>query len=123
MDQPLVLKWTTTLSTERLTEYRSGPYRIVGKGRFYGKKLVRSWKVYRDTTLIGEPSRLSEAKRDAVKDAEHRANTFQLVLRVDKKQANVLGQLLYEHAPNSLTHQQLLDLYTAARMQAERSPA
>lgn len=70
----LAKTWTRTSRFERLgqptTVYTNGDYRIEGKGHFgYGGKIVRTWTLFRGDVVLGNPTRLSEAKDRAAEDA------------------------------------------------------
>lgn len=59
------LDWKQTYNTFALSRWEAGGYRLDGVGREYGGGVRREWTLYYRGTLIGEPSRLSEGKRDA----------------------------------------------------------
>lgn len=59
------MTWEIVFLTEWESRHKAGDYLIVGTGRKYGGGIRRTWKLYYRGTSIGEPSRLSEAKRDA----------------------------------------------------------
>lgn len=76
-----VMTWRRTANTTDLSQYEAESpdgqtkYVIAGEGRTYGGGVRRSWKVYRQPYgtvarhLLGEPSRLAEAKSVAQQDA------------------------------------------------------
>lgn len=63
--QQYSLNWKQTYNTFALSRWEAGDYRLDGIGREYGGGVRRVWTLYYRDTVISEPSRLSEGKRDA----------------------------------------------------------
>lgn len=72
------LTWRRTTNTEALVVYTAGDirpgagYRIEGRARLIHGSSRRDWSLWRGAHCIGRPSRLAEAKRDAVVDHAER---------------------------------------------------
>lgn len=62
---PPPLQWKQTSNTFALSRWEAGDYRLDGAGHEYGGGVRRDWKLFHSGRMIGEPSRLSEGKRDA----------------------------------------------------------
>jgi hypothetical protein len=64
-----MMEWARTKNTDREVEYTCGDYTIVGlrdeKAWRNNQGIRRRWRLRYRGTLLGEPQRLAEAKRDA----------------------------------------------------------
>lgn len=56
-------KWTQTKNTDLMSVWEHDDYKLVGRGHWYGKKLVRDdWRVYRLDVELIKVDRLQPAK-------------------------------------------------------------